>query len=260
MATTLAPSETSAQDTTRLTSRAWQLLGESHGRKARQSGLLAQAGLAKKARGGFEKAAEVDPDNLEVKRNLVEFYTRAPAFMGGGKDKALEQIEEISKRDRARGAEALGLHHRWLEQTDEALAAYDQALAIREDWATPHYEAAVALRTKSRHDEAARRLADALETDTNHRMAQFDLGALAAEQPSVLAQANLAQATAALQSYVSRPACGEDPPVFEAHLNLARIHEHQGALDAARSSYERVIELQPTHRAATRALKRLVTQ
>ncbi len=253
LATTLSPSA----DPTRLSSRAWQLLGESHGRKARKSGLMAQAGLAKKARSAFEKAVEVDPENLDVKRHLVEFYTRAPTFMGGGKDKAQLLITQIEERDPARGAEALGLHHRWAGRVDEALEAYDQALALRETWAVPHFEAAVALSAESRAEEASRRLEEALEADPGHRMAQFDLGSLAAAKPSALPETTLVNAASALESYLSQPACGEDPPHSEGHFLLARILEHQGSMEAATRNYERVLELEPGHKPATRALRRL---
>ena len=257
---TLATTQQPRADAPRLLSRAWFHLGEGYGRTARSSGLLAQAGLAKQARSSFEKAVEIDPDNLQARRNLVEFYSRAPGFMGGGKDKALVQVEEIKARNPARGAEALGLHHRWQGPIDEALAAYDQALALRSDWATPHYEAGLALQQAKRREAAVERFAQALDIDPAFRLAQFELGAEVARAELELPANRLTRSAEALQSYLERPACGEDPETVEALLHLATLQERLNLRGEARKSYERLLELDPTSKAAKRSLARLALE
>src|SRR4030095_5986961 len=52
------------------------------------------------------KAVELDPENLDARADLINFYLIAPGFMGGSVDKAREQAGEIAKRDAVRGATA----------------------------------------------------------------------------------------------------------------------------------------------------------
>ena len=49
--------------------------------------------------GEFEKAVKLDPNYIDARFGLMEFYLMAPRLMGGGADKAREQAVEIRKRD-----------------------------------------------------------------------------------------------------------------------------------------------------------------
>src|SRR5437868_595108 len=64
-------------------------------------GLVASAHLAKKVRQEFERAVELDASNVDARSDLAEFYIEAPAFMGGGKNKARREAEAIAQHDAA---------------------------------------------------------------------------------------------------------------------------------------------------------------
>ena len=70
-------------------------LGRSYGEKADRSGFLSAAGLAKKSRAAFERAVELDPKNVEAHVDLGEFYAEAPGIIGGGREKAYRQADEL---------------------------------------------------------------------------------------------------------------------------------------------------------------------
>ena len=55
----------------------------------------------------MEKAIQLDPDNLDAREGLFQYYTQAPFFVGGSASKAAAQLEEIRRRDVDRGT-ALG--------------------------------------------------------------------------------------------------------------------------------------------------------
>ena len=74
-------------------------LGRSYGEKAERSGLLTAARLAKKVRNEFETAVRLDPNDVEARVDLAEFYMEAPAIMGGGRDKAEAQAQQLAGRD-----------------------------------------------------------------------------------------------------------------------------------------------------------------
>jgi tetratricopeptide (TPR) repeat protein len=78
-------------------------LGRAYGEKTKRSGLLKQAGLAKKVRTTFEQAVMLNPNNVAARAALGNFYAQAPKFMGGGIDKATEQAMALTKLDALQG-------------------------------------------------------------------------------------------------------------------------------------------------------------
>ncbi len=73
-------------------------LGRAYGYEAQRSAALRQPLLAWKVKGHFEKAVELNPDNLDARADLQEYYEKAPMILGGGVEKAQQQAEEIARR------------------------------------------------------------------------------------------------------------------------------------------------------------------
>lgn len=63
-------------------------LGKALGSKAMAGGMMSAIGYAGKIRDAFKKAVELDPKNMDARFSLLQFYTMAPGFMGGGPAKA----------------------------------------------------------------------------------------------------------------------------------------------------------------------------
>src|SRR5260221_1048470 len=78
-------------------------LGEAYGDAAQSAGIFSQASLAGKCRDEFESAVALDPNHLDARSSLLEFYVMAPGIIGGSETKALQQAQEIRKRDSLRG-------------------------------------------------------------------------------------------------------------------------------------------------------------
>jgi tetratricopeptide (TPR) repeat protein len=74
-------------------------LGREYGRKAADANPLIAAGLARKAKNEFERAVQLDPANVAARLDLAQYYTEAPAIMGGGLDKARDQATQMQKYD-----------------------------------------------------------------------------------------------------------------------------------------------------------------
>ena len=75
-------------------------LGRACGRQAERSSVFRQFLLARKVKLHLERAVELNPENLPARADLMEYYTRAPGFLGGSEEKAREQAQEIAKRAR----------------------------------------------------------------------------------------------------------------------------------------------------------------
>jgi len=63
-------------------------LGKACGRRAETSNFITALTYAGKTRDSFEKAVELDGNNLEALSDLFEYYLEAPRSLGGGMDKA----------------------------------------------------------------------------------------------------------------------------------------------------------------------------
>ena len=77
-------------------------LGRIYGEKADKASFLTAAGLAGKVRTEFETAVKLTPNNVDARSDLAEFYLEAPGIVGGGRDKAMQQISPLAQLDPAR--------------------------------------------------------------------------------------------------------------------------------------------------------------
>jgi tetratricopeptide (TPR) repeat protein len=66
-------------------------LGRSYGEKARHGPTWQQAILAPRIRQALEKTVSLNPNHVQARLGLTQFYLRAPAVLGGNLDKAYTQ-------------------------------------------------------------------------------------------------------------------------------------------------------------------------
>jgi tetratricopeptide (TPR) repeat protein len=78
-------------------------LGRAYGRRAETSSPLTAPGYASKTRQYFERATQMNPNNLEGLSDLFEYYLEAPGFLGGGLDKAARIAEQMSRLNASEG-------------------------------------------------------------------------------------------------------------------------------------------------------------
>jgi tetratricopeptide (TPR) repeat protein len=193
-------------------------LGRAYGRRAETSNLITAPGYASKARQYFEKAARLNPRNLEAQSDLFEYYLEAPGFLGGGFEKAAATAEQIAGINAAEGHWAQA---RLDEQRKEFSSAEEQLRRAIE--LTPHQV--------GRLVDLARLLARQgrmEESDQSFARAE----AIAPGSPKVLfAKAdvyiktgrNLNIAKDLLKRYLSLTLTPEDPPRSQAEKLLKQL-------------------------------------
>lgn len=101
-------------------------LGRAYGEKAEQSHSFF---LARKVKQAFEAAVHLAPTSIPAHRDLMEFLAQAPWIVGGDKQKAKEQIDEISKMDSTEGHLARGSYFQADKKWKEAEAEYVAVLS-----------------------------------------------------------------------------------------------------------------------------------
>jgi len=225
-------------------SEAHDLLGRAYGLKAKESKVLEQVRLAKKARAFFARAVELDPANAAALADLALYDMRAPSFLGGGKEKAHREAERVLELDSARGHELLG-----------ELAERKKDLALAES------EYRSALEAEPRENRARRSLSDVLvrqkrffgarqlwlerrETDPSDPTVEYELAGIA-----LASGKDLDAAVEQLETCLSRlRGSGDEPHPADVHERLARIYQKLGRRQEASVELEAARRLASTRR------------
>lgn len=160
-------------------------LGNAYGKAAGSAGLFARMGLAKKCQAALEKSVQLNPDNLDARRGLLNYYCQAPTFVGGGMSKAYEQAEEIKQRNLLMGAAMYGQLYLMEKKYELAFAVFEEALKTNPDNYLSLYSIGrTAAQTGLRLDRGEQTLRRCLEIppgkgDPGHAAVQWRLGNIA---------------------------------------------------------------------------------
>lgn len=115
-------------------------LGDAYGRAAQKKGVFGGLGLGKKCLASYQKAAALDPRNIEARQSLFEFYRQAPSLVGGSEEKALAEAAAIRELDPWRGRLAFAAFHVSKKEYDLALAQFEAVLQAEPDHYQAHYQ------------------------------------------------------------------------------------------------------------------------
>lgn len=227
-------------------------LGAAYGELAQKASLFSKAGLAKKCKAAFERAVELDPNHVDARLALIDYYLMAPGFLGGDPDKAMAEAAEIKKRNNVEGHRAYARIYTRQEKND--LARKELVDAVRENpgSARAHYLLAGVLINEKNYAEATRELEAALRLDPAYMPAHYRLGAAAA-----LSGSDFARGEASLRKYLGYKPAPNEPGIAFAWYYLGMIQEKSGRKADAKASYAAAKKLAPESKDITEALKRV---
>jgi tetratricopeptide (TPR) repeat protein len=227
-------------------------MGRIYGQKAEKVNPFRAAGFAGKVRDQFEKAVQLDPENVEARTDLAEFYAEAPGIMGGGKDKARAQSDALVQKHpaeahwiRARLAEK---DKNYSEAEKEYKLAIDSSGGRAEQW----------LNLASFYQQR-NRIPDMLQAINKATAAPRKSSAVLYDTAALLVQANQSLALAAEldNKYLNSKDKVEEAPAFKAHLLLGQILEKQGDKTGAAKQYETALSLAKEFGPSKEALQKL---
>ena len=78
-------------------------LAQMYGQKAIKASIFRKPGHARNARKAAEKALALDPDHIQARFYLIGYHLNAPGILGGKKEEAQNQADQIKMRDPIRG-------------------------------------------------------------------------------------------------------------------------------------------------------------
>ena len=233
-------------------SRYHMWMGRIYGEKANDVIFFKAASLAGKVRNEFEAAVRLDPNNVDARSDLGEFYLEAPGIVGGGRDKAEAQARALAALDPAK---AHYLYGRIAEKKKDPAAAekeYRAAIEASHGSALTWFNLALFFRHQQRWDD--------MEGAIQHAVsAQVDRPEIIMESGEVLLRSgrNFPAAVQYLRRYLALNSKVEEAPAFKAHYLLGTALEKQGDKQAAAQEYRAALSLAKDFSSAQEALDRL---
>jgi tetratricopeptide (TPR) repeat protein len=225
-------------------------LGRAYGEKADRSSKFSAARLAKKVRESFERAVQLDPTDSKARADLAEFYVEAPAVLGGGQEKALQEAAAIAPIN---PAIAHWIAAQVAEKNKDSVTAereYHTAITASNSGARAWNDLAAFLKKSNRLDE--------MEQAVNHlQTAPLDEPDALMEGAYMLLQTgrDFPLAERLFRRYLSQP--DEEGPAFRAHDMLGQLLEKQGKREAAAGEYRAALELAHEYEQAQQDLNRV---
>lgn len=227
-------------------------LGRAYGTQAQHANRFRQPFLARKTKNAWETALALDPDNLDVRDDLIIFYTRVPGFLGGNKEKAREMALEIKKRNPYRGSIAAANLCAAENDTLCVERGLQEMVTTYPDSAGVYAGLAVFYANQKQFDKAFAVLDERLRAKPNELRTLYQVGRTAA-----LSGQNLDRGEQALKTLLASPTPESGPSPAGLHYRLGMIYEKKGAKDLAREEYRSALQLNPRHPDAQKALAAL---
>ncbi len=232
-------------------SRYHMWLGRIYGEKANEVVFFKAASLAGKVREEFETAVRLDPNNVDARSDLGEFYLEAPGIVGGGRDKAEAQVTVLATLDPAK---AHYLNGRMAEKKKDPEPPRKNIAAIEASHgsALTWFNLALFYRHQQRWED--------MENAINRAVsAQLDRPEILMESGEILLRSgrNYPAAVKFLRRYLALNSKVEEAPAFKAHYLLGTALEKQGDKQAAAQEYRAALSLARGFSRAQEALDRL---
>src|SRR5262249_10047731 len=195
-------------------------LGRMYCGKADKGSIFTGMALVGKVRNEFETAVRLDPNNAEARCDLAEFYMEAPGIVGGGKDKALQQVGPLSELDpgRARWVSARVAEKRKDYATAES--EYKAAVESSHGSASAWLNLGLFYRHRERYEDMEQALVHVRPAPIDRVDALVD-----AAEILIHAQRNLPEGVELLHAYLKLNKSVEQAPAFKVHYLLGNADE-----------------------------------
>ncbi|MGH9511932.1 MAG: tetratricopeptide repeat protein [Terriglobales bacterium] len=227
-------------------------LGRIYGEKADKSGFLTAAGLASKVRAEFEQAVRLNPNSIDARTDLAEFYLEAPGIVGGGRDKAEAQAQTLAGLDPAKAHWVNGRLDEKKKDFNSAEREYRAAIEASRGSANSWLNLAIFFRHVGRLDDMEAAIQHAAAAQMDPTGAVMDAAELL-----IRTRRNVPESVRLLRQYLSSQATVEQAPAFKAHYLLGTALEQQGDKQAAASEYRAALSMAKDFSLAIQALDRV---
>ncbi|MCT8338732.1 tetratricopeptide repeat protein [Flavobacteriaceae bacterium TK19130] len=186
----------------------------------------------------FEKAAELDPNHIDARWALVEFYMQLPGIFGGSERKAEKYAAQLQKISAVDGYLAKGYIAEYNDREADAERYYKQAIRVG---GSPHtYEKLSNLYEKqNRGEDALATTAESLQKHKRNRL-NYQIGKIVAQY-----KLNAEKGIAALLAYIENYTIRDGVPKDWAYYRLAQIYKNIGNKQKALQWIDKALASRP---------------
>jgi tetratricopeptide (TPR) repeat protein len=224
-------------------------LARAYGLKASKANPLKALTLAKKVHAGFERAIQINPENVHAMSDLGEYYVAAPAIVGGGLDKARTLAATMQSNFPAQAHRLFALIAEKEKYDATAEAEFKAAVAAGH---TPdaYIDLGHFYERHNQKDKMLEALHAGIASDRRRDAALVDAASiLTASRTSPELAEDL------LHAYLSSNAKTDDAPAFKVHVQLGNLLAQNGDTAGARREYAAAFALAPNYAPAREAMQ-----
>jgi len=222
-------------------------LGEAYGQKAGHTGKMSAFGLAKKASATWEKALQIDPQNVDALSDLGDFSVDAPGIVGGGLDKAHSVAQRLVAVNAPRGHRLLGRIAEKQNNIPEAEKEFTSA-ATGKHAAAGFVDLAAFYKRHGSKTQVMTAVKSAVAADTARDYSVSDAAGILLE-----ASLDAKQAQQLYRSYLDGPSRSEDAPACRVYTELGRSLATTGDAAGAKKSFAVALALAKNYAPAQKA-------
>lgn len=217
--------------------------GGAMGMKALAVSKFKALGMISDIRNAFLKAAELDPNHIDVRWALVEFYMQLPGIVGGSEKKANKYANELLKLSPVDGYLAKGYIAEYNKDYEAAEKAYK--MAVQTGGSEHTYEKLTTLyEVHNKPFKAIETAQDCLEAHKNNRF-HYQIGKIAASY-----NIHTELGINCLKTYIEKYTVKDGVPVDWAYYRLAQIYRQQGDKDQANQYISKALASRPDFKEA----------
>ncbi|MDC8005607.1 tetratricopeptide repeat protein [Aureisphaera galaxeae] len=191
----------------------------------------------------LEKAAKLDPNHIEARWALVEFYIQLPGIIGGSEKKAIRFANQLAKISPVDGHLAQGYIAEYSKRPEDAEKHYKDAITVGGSVHT--YEKLSNLyETTDQPDKAIRTIETCLKVHDRNAL-RYQIGKIAA-QYNLDAELGIN----CLQKYIENHSVSDGVPKDWAYFRLAQIYKNIGEKETALQWIDKALRDRPDFKEA----------
>jgi tetratricopeptide (TPR) repeat protein len=178
------------------------------------------------AKASFLKAAELDPNHIDVRWALVELYMKLPGIIGGSKNMSLKYANELEKLSKVDGYLAKGFIYEYDKEPELAENYYKKAIQV--GGSLTCYNKLTEFYEKQNQPEKAIANIEAAKKKHEYNQLNYDIGKL-----SAIHRIELDKGIESLLIYIQNDSGDDVSKKAWAHYRLSQIYKQKGQKDVA---------------------------
>lgn len=197
------------------------------GMKALEVNKLKALGMIGDIKNAFKTAAKLDPNHIDVRWALVEFYIQLPGIIGGSEKTAIAYADELENISKVDGYLAKGYIAEYSNRPKDAEIFYKKAIEV--GGSVTCYQKLTNL-YENTTKEPIKAIANIEEAQTKHQRngLHYQIGKVCAQY-----NVQLEKGIKCLNVYIKNHSSTDGVPKSWAYYRLAQIYKHKGDKDKA---------------------------